>query len=280
MNSKHQLKQLRRSCRHKAEIPLMILSVIITAITVYFLAYYGIIADESPEAIQTIANLLDCDLQTADDLLDIRIYIAVILLVLIPGKFLWAFYRDTGKAMAWEVPINDLQYSFIMSIWQEYADKLSLKKSPILYASNSSMVNLKNLTIYNLNILRISPNSLQSCLKEDDTKVRYIVAKEAAAMFLRYQNPLMPLFLTCTNWIPLLNSCVSRAICYSVDRVIRELLGDEAAVQGLLKSIITPNLQDSMDFDVYISDINAYCRLKDRFIIFIENLLSYEPIPK
>ena len=142
------------------------------------------------------------------------------------------------------------------------------------------MFNLKNLTIYNLNILRISPNSLQSSLKEDDTKVRYIVAKEAAAMFLRYQNPLMPLFLTCTNWIPLLNSCVSRAICYSVDRVIRELLGDEAAVQGLLKSIITPNLQDSMDFDVYISDINAYCRLKDRFIIFIENLLSYEPIPK
>lgn len=282
MNShnKNELNQLRRSCRHKAEIPIMIVSVILTAFIVYLLAYYGLIADESPDAVQAISDLLSCDLQTADDLLDIRVYIAVILLVLIPGKFLWALYRDSGNVKAWEVPVNDRQYGFIMEIWREYADKLGLQKAPSIYASNSTMLKLKNYSIKNIRILRISPNTLSNSLKGDDTNVRYIVAKEAAAMFLRYQNPLMPLLLTCTNWIPLLNLCFSRALCYSVDRVVRELLGEETATRGLLQSIVVPYLHNSIDYDAYVADINACSRPKDRFILFVENLLSDEPIPK
>ena len=279
MNNKYELNQLRRRCRHKAEIPLIILSVIITAFTMYILVYYGIIAEESPEAIQAISNVLGCDLQTADHLLDFRVYIAVVLLVLIPGKFLWAFYRDKGKAMAWEVPINDRQYGFIMNIWQEYADQLGLKESPAIYASTGSLIQLKNISVQNLNILRISPIMLRSG-PEDDGKIRFVVAREAAAMFLRYQNPLMPFLLTCSNWIPLLNSCINRAICYSVDRIVRELLGDEEAVQGLIKSIISPYLHSTTDFDAYVSDLNACRRFRDRLVIFIENLRSEEPVPQ
>ena len=207
-------------------------------------------------------------------------YIAVILLVLIPGRFLWGLFRDACNVMVWEVPINDRQYGFVMNIWQEYAEKLGLEKAPAIYASNSSMVNLKNLSVHNLSVLRISPVMLQRCPKEGDSRIRYTVAKEAAAMFLRYQNPLMPLVLTCSNWIPLLNTCVSRAICYSVDRIVRELLGDEEAVQGLIKSIISPYLHSTTDFDAYVSDLNACRRFRDRLVIFIENLRSEEPVPQ
>lgn len=276
--TKKEMAALRKQCRHKAEIPLLILATVISFAILSLIVYFGMIADVTTEVVESFSDFIGCDKRLAEFLLGCREFIAAIIIVILLGRFIWALYRDNGKAMAWETPVTERQFRPVYDICCEYAQKLGIKKEkiPHFFAGNAESVKIDKMSFSNLRSVRIHPSVLRSGLKNDDNEIRYNVAKAVASIFLRYYSFTSILLLTFTDWVPFFHCMIERSMCYSTDRVVQVLMGEEAAEKAIINDQISFYLYSDIDYDAYFEDISHF----SGFNIFLENLLSNKPIPR
>ena len=276
--TKKELAALRKQCRHKAEIPLLIIATVISIAILSIIVYYGTIMKVTPEVIKSFSIFIGSDEKMAEFLLGGREFIAAIVIVILLGRFIWALYRDNGKARAWETPITDRQFRPVYDICCEYAQKLGIEKKdiPDFFVGDSNSIKINKMDFYNLRSVRIHPAVLRNALKNDGIEIRYKVAKATASVFLGYRSFTCVLLLTITDWIPFFHSMIERTMCYSTDRVLQVLMGEEAAEKAIMNEQISFYLYSDIDYDVYFEDITNF----SGFSIFLENLLSGTPIPR
>lgn len=274
-----ELRKLRKTCRHKAEVPAMVTAVIITLLMMVLVIWYGMVVKETPDRMKDYADFLGCQVETVEFLLGFKQYIAIAFLAFLMGKFGWTIYRDKGKAMTWETPVSDRQFPEVKEICREYADRLGVKSIPMISIASAGTLKMDKVTFSNLDILRIHPSVLSAGIKGDDTMIRYEAARAIASDFLGYRSYLMLILMSATAWIPFFQNLAGRISCYSIDRVIQYLMGDEKAAEAVIKDSVSYYLYKVIDYDAYYEDITQVTTRASAFAIFLENLQAEKPIP-
>lgn len=280
-DKKKELKELKRKCRHKAETPLFILSIFLSLAALISISYFGIVVIDDPENYAALMEELEISENLADVLIDAGRFLSIAILILIVGRTLLALFRDYGRALSWDLPINEKQFAEFYNTVQEYSKRLEIDKNlPVVSSVENRYVEFYGLELFSPYVIKIDADTITETLDRGDfSNVNYLIAVDLAAEFLGYKNPFRYMITCAVNWIPIYNSVCSRTMTYSVDRVAQFLLGDEVAAKALITRVNYNWLISSIDLDAYVENINRPLTRMQRIARFFENLLSDVPIP-
>ena len=275
-------KKKLKNARHPMEIPLTIISILFT------LAFYSIVstlcikAATDQESLNKLMEILETDSSVAEWLIKLGSWGVVIVLIYI---VLYLIYIDKvfiGKTSTNSTRLIDSKYRDINDTFIEYCKKLDIKKIPLVYIetnyTNSSFLGIK---IRSDNAVGIDSRELRDAERENNyDRVKYILARRISHIYLRHNNLFIIVFAFVGKLIPIFNNLYERTMCYSTDKVVEYLLGEEITLRGIYYTFYSD--------EMYESDTDFYKMVKDKIRTenssesvgrFLENLLADDPLP-
>ena len=264
------------SFRHKGEMPLYVimviinLAVIITALVCIVLAFfeYGPLTGDTGDWI--CKNLLG-----AEGIENVH-YEIIFLLIMIPLMLMAVVYLYYAQYRANSIRITEKNFPEIYQVVEDYSKRLGMKKVPKVYLTQENGV----MNAFSTFILRRQYIVLLTDLFEvaylehhDLESMKFIIAHEMSHIRLRHATFSYQMSILFANYIPILSSALSRAREYSCDRVAQHLVG-VSGVEPMLALVVGKHLYKKVDVQDYVK----HCRETRGFFVFVLNLLSSHPI--
>ena len=279
--TENELKKMLRKLRHPAEIPLTVLSVIITLIIFAGLSYGAIFVRANGAAISFLTKHTGIKEKMLSTILSIGGDGVIILLVVLIIRIIYANLTFLGKVVSQEMRASDSVYSDICQYYRNRAEELGIKNLPQLFFTTSDYkTELLGVEIRGKNAITVDKAAVVKAEKSDDwLDVEYTICRRVARIFLGHYDLWFQLATFAGRLIPAYRELFSRAMTYSTDRVVQKIMGDEDALKAIFTS--------SYDIDRYREDIEISeiieNKVKDyskaeRLSKFGANLMSDKPI--
>lgn len=281
-----EFKKAFKKVRHKAEVPLYCLGVMVSILIILIFVIGGIGFKEMGSA-ELEARFLQegVDASTASMLgiglsfLGSGAIVAVIIAML--GIFLYGYYYQYAKVLAYAVKVTPQNFPEIYELVQEYAKVLGLKIVPDVYIDqNNGEINAFATWLIGRNIIKVNAEIVEVAYMEnkDLEPVKFILGHEFGHIYLKHVNVIWRLAGWIWEKIPVLGSLLNRSREYSCDRVGQLLTGQKASEKGMALLTVGRHLYAHMNAEDYMQNIMRERNFVEKFSLFIYNMFGSHPI--
>ena len=277
------VRKIIRKTRHKAELPLKWLSVILSVLL--FLGI-GLIAEGAGgdlEFTQELYSMID-DPETesmVSVVIDLGIGCSVVAFFGIIVLLLYAFYQQYAKVMAYSVKVTPKNFPEIYAKAAEYTEALGLRKQPDVYIeAENGVLNAFASYVLGRRYVKINAELVDIAYMEnrDFDTLYFVMAHEFGHIYLHHVTLFYNLFTFVAKLIPLYGPLFSRAQEYSADRVAQALTDNKNAAECMALLSVGRHLYKHMDVYDYLESAGERHNLLERLGRFIVNLNASHPI--
>lgn len=277
MKTKEQ-KALLKKCRHKAEIPVTIASVILTVLFVVLVVFLVHSLGNIQWAEDFLVNHLEYEEADIQFALKCGKYLALVIIAVLVLKLTWELFKNAGIAMVEDVPIEESDYSEIFEEYRECCEKLGIKKTPkLLLATDKENLESTGITIKSCRYLRMDLSALDiRDIVVDDNIVRFEILHELAHIAYHHYNYPLLIATVVARWLPFVKSIYSRVMCYSADRLVAEIMGKEECVTVFLENFLV-SAYDSEQRKEYVKRLDRELNITEKISAIMNNLTTDTP---
>lgn len=214
-----------RKTRHKAEVPLHVISVILTAALAGFATLAGIGA-----RIMDTTGMTEEQLEIVKTMRTFGGFLALILLVAVTVFLLAVLYKISATTLCYNVRVTEKNFPEIYQKAQEFTALLGMKKVPdIFVVQENGALNAFAACVPGRRFIQLNAEVLDVAYLEnhDFEAVYFVMAHEFGHQYLRHVNLGYKVAEFCGMMIPIFKDLVSRSKEYSADRVAQALTGSD-----------------------------------------------------
>lgn len=268
----------KKQFRHKAEIPLTILSVILSIGLLCLVVWCLIQIPNNPDFKQILINFFGFNKDSIDGLVKFGGFaFDVIVTVLILYVFS-EFFKFYGKTASVEVELSQTQMPEVYKICQNYSKTLNIKSAPVLYfyTAGKPMGGILGVPIFTT-VIRLNSNVAKSFYDTPEFKnaLEFLIAADLGHIYLGHARPLHIFSTFIAKMIPVYGHMYNRVLNYSADKIAAALVGENAA-QAVAMSVIKPKNTVSLDSKHLFKEETLANNKFEKFCIWYNNILSYE----
>ena len=269
-----------KNARHKADIPLTVLAVLITLGLLAFLSYAAVTARENEEVLKFLTEVTGFGPQVIQFILRVGGDIALVFMAVLLLKIVEQNITFLGKMLSGEMRLSDSRFSEIKEIYNTWTGACGLKIVPEIFISGSDYKSeVLNVPVRSNKVISIDKKMILAAEKSGDwTEVEYTLARRLAKIYLGYYGLPDQLFTFSVKLIPGLKQLLSRCRTYSVDRVVMALLGPEEAIEQTFCQCYDVDLYRDLDREAIVDHkLRSFSRA-EKLSKFLENAGSETPI--
>ena len=153
-----------KNARHPMEIPLTIVSIILTIATCTIVSILCVKAATNEEALKSLMVILETDNQTVEWLVKFGSWAIIVILVYFIIGVIYVNKVYIGKSSIKATRLKDTKYKEVNNTLIEYCKKLGIKKAPLAYIENQSVdSSFLGVKIRSDNALSIDSKVLKNC---------------------------------------------------------------------------------------------------------------------
>lgn len=273
-------RSLARSARHSAEIPLVVFSALLTVLFYILSISLSVLVDESSFAAEFLRMLFNIPKNISGVVLQWAFLI--IFLFLLYNTILLIYYNLSYKGMCYShsVKLPESRYKKLNELYLDLAEKAGIENPPpVFIASEDKTRTIIGISVWSSRAICIDDDVVRSAMETGDTRdVEYSLLRKLAAISLGHFSFSFQFLTLCLKYIPVLRGLLYRSMCYSVDRFVSLVLGNEYIIRNIIET--------SYDLDSYENDAEAFAELRrsciskdERFASTAENLADNTPVP-
>ena len=271
-------KELLRKCRHKAEIPITIGAIILTILMVVLVVFLAKLSANNDWAADFLINTLGYE----DTDLELVLKYGNILILILIGiqaiKLIWELFKNAGIAMVNDIPMKESYSPEIYAEYTKYCEMLGINEPPkFLLALDTENLESTGITIKSNRYLRLNAEILELTEYFGDNVVRFEVLRDLAHIAYNHYNYCLLIATVVARWLPFVRCIYNRVMCYSVDRLVAELMGKDEAITLLLQYYLAFAYEEEKR-DEYIDRIkDVKLNRVERLSAVLNNLTSDTP---
>ncbi len=277
-------RKMLEKARHPFEIPIIILSIIISVAIYWGLLYMVVYMKNKGFVIQWLNEGLSVESGIAEIIVEFGKNILIVVFGILIVATIWNFFRDIGSATARDVHVSETQSAIIEAMFDDYSERMGLLIEPDhCLCKEQKTMEILSVPIKNKYCVRIPAAYAFNAVdgKHDYSCVRFVIANELSHIALSHRNLLLLILTFPAQLIPIYNSLFSRIMIYSADRLTVEIIGKEDTIKGIIWD------ENNLDFAKFVLDFDDYQKKLfekrigiTNFAKVIENLSSDKPIPQ
>lgn len=268
--------------RHKAELPLIVISLVFSLGVYGLLTYLSIQALNNENSAERLTNMINDEEGIFEPLIKYGAFFVLIAFIVLYIYIVIKFFANLGEAVSRDIPVTDKQFSNLKEYCELYSKRLKLKVTPELYISQEGRARVETsfMAIENERFIRLNCYyTFAACDLEDYASIKFLIASELAHIILGHRDPLWVLLTLPARLIPIYKNVIGRAMNYSADRIAAELVGKEDAINAIITLSNDPYMVCKLDKDKYISDMLDRRSNIHQLSRTYYNLFSDMPIP-
>ena len=248
---------LMKKSRHKAELPLIVIAVFLNFVILFSAAYYFKLLHDGNGIITDVASWwLTLSSEEIDFLANSEAFFIPAFFILLIIKILFDIKKLYHSGYANGVRVSDAQFPEIYSMEKTFGKLMNFKKTPKVFInSDSEESNIMGVTIHSKTFLNISPG----VAIYTPSLSQFIIAREYAHVYYGHRSLLFYLLTFSSHAIPIFGKLLRRCTEYSADRVAQTLLGDEMALDCLVKSCVHYLTVRELNVDEYLKIMRSPC---------------------
>ena len=271
-------KELLKKCRHKAEIPFTIFSIILTILFAFFVSFLFKSSGNNEWALNFLMNNLEYEEADVDFALQCGKYILIVIVIVLFVKLFYELFKNAGIAMVHDVPVEESYSPKVFKEYKQCCKKLGITKVPkLLLATDKENLEATGITIKSNRYLRMYIDIVDAAVgSEDDNLIRFEVLHDLSDIaYNRYHYVLLILTIV-ARWLPIVRNIYSRIMCYSSDRLTAELMGKEECITVLLKNYLQSAYEPDKR-EEYINRLDRKLSPVEKMSEILDNLSSATP---
>ena len=288
--------EIRRT-RHKKEVPLYILLIILGFIAVSFLLFRetqgeGILV-ELRTVIEEVLSEGVSGLEGTELSTIVGILILTISLILGVGSLIALFvlmlvqlYQLYAVQMSYSIRVSERNFPEIYAKVKEYTWLLRLRKEPEVYVQQmNGQLNAFTAWVPGKPFIQLNAEIVDLAYMEhkDFDPIFFVLAHEMGHIYLHHVQIYYTIWAVLVNFIPLLGSnillpALSRCREYSSDRVAQALTGGVGQEDCMMLLAAGRHAYKYVDSREYLRNITAYHNFVERFARWCTNLVASHPI--
>lgn len=276
------MKIKKNKFRHKAEIPLAIISIAITAVLLFVAAHIATKSTIDETLMESLLVIMEADTIYAVFLARFGIPITLSYLIFISLQIIYTKKKEIGEATAYDIEVCSSQFPELESACSEYSQKLNLKNTPMVYITEMNKTStLFSVEIYGKYAIRIFADYVTAAMdaKRDLLVPKFLIAQFVARVYLKQTNTLLQTATFIARFLPVFGTLYERAMTYSTDRVVQSLLGTEKVVEAILRLSSESWLYDYVNMEIDLQNKLKAKDAKTKYEMFIANLVADKPLP-
>ena len=281
-----------KKTRHKAELPIYAITIIIGIITVIILWIFMFRDSGALDAIKDVLlqnNITDASPEFNQILLACIGFLSLIGGV---GCLLYFFiislvnyYKLYSDDMCYSLRVSEKNFPELYAYVKEFTRLLGLKKEPEVYIQSTGRVNAYACWVPGKYYIRVNAEVLDLAYMEhkDMDTVAFIMAHEFGHVYFHHVNMFYSIWTSFVGFIPffgptILLPLLSRAREYSADRVAQALMDGHNKEEGMMLITVGRHLYKYADVNDYLTRINRDHNFFERIARFAENLVVDHPV--
>ena len=252
-----------KKVRHKAEKPLLILSVIITVVG-YFLITVGVIGLTIEPELTVEAGLVEGDM------------LALYGIIAAPFLLIFALYNIFARTRAYSIRVTEKNFPEIYHKSVEFAERLGLKKVPPVYIQQQNgKINAFAAAVFGKRYAKLHAELVDvAYLHNDFETVYFVLAHEFGHIYLKHVTIPFNIFTFLARMIPVYGSMFSRAKEFSCDR-IAQLLANSNGAREMMLLPAGRHLYRHIDLDDYFETLKK----ESGIFLWYVNMMASHPVP-
>lgn len=264
--------------RHKAELPLYAVMVVLNVLIVLSIIFCcilsacgvsTILAGESGDLL--VGSFLGIT-EDIDDYGPVLLGTIVGVLIILP----FTIYAMYAEYRARAVKITKNNFPELYYTIQEYSARLGLKKVPNAYViQENGVLNAFSAFIIRKQYITINVDLFEIAYREyhDMDVINFVIAHEMAHIRLRHATFGIYMSILFANYVPIISTTYMRAREYSCDRIAQKLT-KTSGIEAIMTFAAGKHLYKAVDIEDYLECANEV----RGFFVFITNLISTHPI--
>ena len=263
-----------KKVRHPAELPLSILSAVITI--GFFVLLTIILVKNNPTAVEQneiesfLTSSFDLDEEISHALIKIGAWLVIIVLVFLYLKYLFALFDEENRVITEGLTCRDVGAEYIEEIAEEYARVLGLTSVPKLYfVSDTTTAQIFDANVYGERFLAFSAVEALTEKSSDEKlpKLRFRMATKLGNISLGYNNLLFQILTLSGRTIPIFRNFYIKTLIYSSDRTALEILQQSQSASITKEDVARELFLRGYDYDLH-ELINCQQAMQDRIDAF------------
>lgn len=270
------LEAIMKKARHKAELPLIIIAAIINLICVLAMALYFKLLQDGVTVITDATSMLLTLSESEIELLSgVESYFIIFFFVLVFIKILVGIKKLYHSGYANGVRVSSSQFPQVYEIEKTLGTKMNFKKAPKVFInSDSSETKVMGVTIHSKTFFNLSPGTAIYT----PTLSQFLIAREFAHVYYGHRSMAFYLSTFISHSVPIFGKMLNRCMEYSADRAAQYILGDDVALDCLVKSCVHYLTVRELNVEEYLKAMTNPCKKEASLYYLLTNLNSAMPI--
>lgn len=235
-------KKVKKKLKHKAEMPLHVISIILSTAIAFLVVFLLINLPENPQFKDLLTQVFGLDKNFVENFVDLGIFALDAIFIIMLLYLISTYIKNYGKASSNEVRVSHTQMTEYQDIIDRFASKLGIDHPPHLFFKEGKLdVEVYNVKLHFPNVIRMNANFGKSMYDVDnyEKSVEFYIAKELARDYLCHTNIFLMLYTITAKMLPIYGNMYERVLNYSTDKVAAALVGN-GAEEALAKSVVKP----------------------------------------
>ena len=281
-----------KKTRHKAEIPIYAISIILGVTAVVILGIYafqdsGLL--DSLKAVLEENNITDASPEFNQVLIVVISFVSFIGGI---GCFLYfvianliGYYKLYSDEMSYSIRVSEKNFPELYAYVKEFTRLLGLKKEPEVYVQSTGVINACACWVPGKYYVRINAEVLDLAYMEnkDIETVAFIMGHEFGHIYFHHVHMLYRMWTAFIGFVPVFGPSFmvplyERAKEYSADRVAQALMNGKNKEECMMLISAGRHLYKYSDVEDYLKWINKDHNFIERFARFLVNMTAGHPI--
>ena len=281
-----------KKTRHKAEIPIYAISIILGVTAVVILGIYafqdsGLL--DSLKAVLEENNITDASPEFNQVLIVVISFVSFIGGI---GCFLYfvianliGYYKLYSDEMSYSIRVSEKNFPELYAYVKEFTRLLGLKKEPEVYVQSTGVINACACWVPGKYYVRINAEVLDLAYMEnkDIETVAFIMGHEFGHIYFHHVHMLYRMWTAFIGFVPVFGPSFmvplyERAKEYSADRVAQALMNGKNKEECMMLISAGRHLYKYSDVEDYLKWINKDHNFIERFARFLVNMTASHPI--
>lgn len=281
-----------KSTRHKAELPLYAITIILSFITIIVLWIFMFRDSGALDSIKDVLatnNITDASPEFNQVLLVCIGFISLIggigCLAYFVITLLVGYYKLYAKEMGYSIRVSEKNFPELYAYVKEFTKNLGLKKEPEVYVTQTGSINAFACWVPGKYYIQINAEILDLAYMEnkDIETVAFVMAHEFGHVYFHHVNMFYKMWTQFVGFIPVFGQSFllplyERAKEYSADRVAQALMNGKQKEECMMLIAVGRHLYKYADMDDYLANVNKDHNFIERFARFVLNITAGHPI--
>lgn len=254
-----------------------IASILLSIVCDALLLYFGFSFIKGAQNRELVSNLFSLKASSLDYLESFGGAFSILVILWQTVKIMLSFLNAEIHASSLDVFVTEKQFPELLEIEKEYAEKLNIKDVPKLYVKSrtSEEIIVDGIYLKNSTIIRLGVECVSTAAFSDYLIARFVIARKLAAIALGVNNPFYYTLTLFSNWIPVFNKARDRALNYTLDKIVSDVIGERKTIEGIIATSYSPVMIRLIDMDEYIENAKKVSKFREARI---ENIRSNRPV--